>query len=157
MKILLLVICLMTLAACSGEKSAKENPPEFNPSREEIRRCGYEDSRIRALCMPIADYYIISHRPLPAKIKILMTIAGRKYEHSNECDPRGDVTVTRSVDSGLIFFEAIRRKFYRVTELEIVDMGANCDNNAIFFLGTVEPKIEIIPNDRDRATWDLEN
>lgn len=147
----------MTLTACSGKKTAKENEPEYNPSQEERRTCGYKHSTMRALCLPQADYFIISHKPLPAKIKILMTIAGRKYEHSNECEPQGDVTVERRMDSGLIFFEAIRRKFYRVTELEIVDMGENCDNNAIFFLGTVEPKIEIIPKDRDRATWDLAN
>jgi hypothetical protein len=159
MKGLCLILPLFLSITGCGQSSNPEskNPSQTDFSQQEIRTCGYEGSRIRALCIPQADYVINSNKPFPAKIKILVISNNRRIERFNECSGTGNFKVLRGISPEKIVFDETRKLYYEGMDFEIVDMGETCDNNAIFFAGIIKPTVQLIQGDRDIATFDLEN
>lgn len=154
MKLILLAACLMALTGC-----LEKNESSSNPNPDPYRTCGgrQQASSKSTMCLARTDYTIISHKSLPAKIKISIISEGRTFEYFNECKVSREVEIERNVDSGKINFVETRGMFYKGIELEIVNMGDACDNDAIFFSGMIVPTIIVVPDFRDKAIIDLEN
>lgn len=158
MKSLILIhLLFLAFSGCERSSNTKSNEPQTEYSKQEIRTCGYEGSRINAACIPLADYTIISNKPFPAKMKILITYFDKKIEKFNECNLKGDFKVLRGTSPEQIVFDERRKLFYEGMEFEIVDMGESCDNDAIFFSGQIKPDVRSIQGDRDLVIFELEN
>jgi hypothetical protein len=139
MKILFLTLCLVTLASC-GDK--KDDSPTVRREDREFN-C---NSRNNNLCIAPNNYVIISHQALPSKIKISRTLNNQKFVIFNECEGDNDFTVERNGTFDRILFEAHRGLLHDGVQLEIVDLGAFCDNNAVFFDQVITPEVSRVGN-----------
>jgi hypothetical protein len=139
MKVLFLTLCLVTLASC-GNKD--DSTPAVGREGEGYN-CGGRNAN---LCIAPNDYVIVSHQALPSKIKISRTLNNHKFVIFNECDGDSDFTVERNGTFDRILFEAHRGLLHDGVQLEIVDLGASCDNNAIFFDQVITPEVSRVGN-----------
>jgi hypothetical protein len=133
MKKIILFISVFLLVSC-GNKSPSDND-KFQP---EIN-CGgiTKSSSTRTACMVKFEMNLLSST-LPEKIKIGIRHEDEVEFYFNECDPHREFVVNRSQDIDVVTFG-----FYGGAEIHwvIVDMGADCTNDAIFFDGAVIPTV----------------
>ena len=92
------------------------------------------------------QYVIVSHRALPSKIKITRMVNNQKSVIFNECEGNSDFTIERNGTFDRILFEAHRGLLRDGVQLEIVDLGALCDNNAVFFDQVITPEVTRVGN-----------
>jgi hypothetical protein len=145
-------ITLLALISCGGSSSKSKNDAQNqNAQKSQSRTCGYALGDLS--CVSQADYVIESQKALPTKLKLTVAReASHAYEFMNEC-LNHSYKIERSANAGKIMFSDDRFGFYEATEILI----QNCENDAVFFQGTLTPNIEVIPNDRDKATFTLNN
>jgi hypothetical protein len=134
MKFLSLILLSVLVVACgasNGKNKSERSEPQLNPDPE----CRGSIQSKSALCLPLAKYTITSSKPFPKKMKITFVLDGdnNKYDAFNSCGqyiPKYSI-----VRSGpLEHFKIIELKALSMhaREIEILDLGEKCDNDAIF-------------------------
>lgn len=142
MKVLILTLCLVTLAGC-GEKKKNTSGMEANQRRTE---CGALTKT--NLCMAQTQYVIFSKTALPAKIKVSRLVNNRMIEIVNECQRKSDFTIERGGAFDRVLFKGHHSLLPIGARLEIVDMGRFCDNDALFFDQVITPEFVVLSGKR---------
>ncbi len=130
MKHLPIILVLMSLIACGGGKSSKANEEKFVKGLNCLQTPG-------ALCMPKTRVNINTKKDgFPVKMKLMLN-GGEAF---NQCqmDPEDEVSTmgpgpfnTDRVTKSFKIHGAFEKK--QIMKLEIIDMGEDCRNNAIFY------------------------
>ena len=137
MKNIALLVLILIVSACGNSKSSN-NDQEEQSHREST--CGSMKSR---QCIPMANFQVVSNRAFPSKMKVGFLFDGSSgsYTIVNECDgyDYDAERVVRNATSGLINFREPRGLMDVNFEIEITDLGENCDNDAFFAKESVKP------------------
>ena len=145
MKSIALLLCLVSLTACGNKK---DNKPE---AEAEERMCFMN-------CMPKSIVEIVS-APLPSNIMVKFEISGYVFDVVDECvdDEYQMGEVIRGGQNESIQFDLMGRAPNLESKITIFDRGEECDEEDVFFEGTLSPAERTYTGEDPRLIYNLNN
>ena len=134
MKSLLLIILTMIVSCQSQDDSSKKKKQTEGQEQEEIV----------CACLPITEVTLNSQLPLPSKVRVLIY----DFPVYDECREQLSTPILKTENTLKFTFSPVVTNFLK---LEVVDLGENCDNDALFFQDEDVPyKRKVISTRRDK-------
>lgn len=155
MKPYIAFLFLLALVGCGNDKKSKSQVQKEEDETEILTSC--EDLKSLKCTLP-TQYVIVSNQKLPKKLKVYFKNDKKRSLIFNQCNPRSIYQLFPSEGVATLGFREPSDLFEQGMSLEIVDVGEDCNNDAVFFDEVLAPSnSDSWVNARVTKTFNLNN
>ena len=155
MRLTIFLFSLLMVVSCGADKKSKPRAQnQEDQNTEVIHSC--EEKSLK--CSLPTQYVIVSKQTLPKKMKVYFKTSEKRTLVFDQCNTKSVYQRFPSEGVTTIGFRENSEVFLAGMDLEIVDAGEDCDNDALFFDRAITPvDSDSWVNARATRTFTLDN
>jgi len=131
MKAHIYIFCLLTLIGCGNDKKSKSQAQQQEDGQIEVITSCETVKSIK--CSQPTQYVIVSKQILPTKLKVYFKTTEKRRLVFDQCNTKSVYQLFPSEGVFTVGFREKSELFKAGMNLEIVDVGEDCGNDAVFF------------------------
>lgn len=108
-----------------------------------------------ASCLPSTEYFFVSNQPFPNEFRITFKNSEQTNKIIDTCVAEDSYIIDSSNGRHVLNYGTFGQAYAQGMTLQIIDLGENCENDAIFFEEAVIPVDSA--ESRYKKTFNLEN